>query len=168
MHASEFLWPLNSTKTLSSFRKLDQTTFKRLKCNTLCHVFATKKLNDITCGLSTSAGNLLTFLIAVCNNRPVQVIGRVGKWPEITVVHYSHTTMTKTEFTTMIKTEFLLTVSMQYQTHIMRIKKNINWEIIRQVDSKPNSWINIIRIVRQTVRRISIEILGIKGWRKTS
>ena len=47
--------------------------------------FATKKLNNITCGLSTSAGNLLTFFFAVCNNRPVRVIGRAGKRPEITV-----------------------------------------------------------------------------------
>ena len=47
---------------------------------------ATKKLNNITCGLSTSAGNLLTFFFAVCNNRPVRVIGRAGKRPEITVV----------------------------------------------------------------------------------
>ena len=39
-----------------------------------------------TCGLSTSAGNLLTFFFAVCNNRPVRVIGRAGKRPEITVI----------------------------------------------------------------------------------
>ena len=39
-----------------------------------------------TCGLSTSAGNLLTFFFAVCNNRLVRVIGRAGKRPEITVV----------------------------------------------------------------------------------
>ena len=83
MHASEFLWPLNSTKTLSSFRKLDQTTFKRLKCITLMSRFRHQK--NITCGLSTSAGNLLTFFFAVCNNRPVRVIGRAGKRPEITV-----------------------------------------------------------------------------------
>ena len=37
------------------------------------------------CGLSTSAGNLLTFFFAVCNNQPVRVIGRAGKRPEITV-----------------------------------------------------------------------------------
>ena len=29
-----------------------------------------------TCGLSTSAGNLLTFFFAVCNNRPVRVKDR--------------------------------------------------------------------------------------------
>ena len=44
------------------------------------------KLNNIKCVLSTSAGNLLTFFFAVCNNPPVRVISRVGKWPEITVV----------------------------------------------------------------------------------
>ena len=60
--------------TLSSFRKLDQTTFKRLKYIIL------------KCVLSTSAGNLLTFFFPVCNNPPVRVISRVGKWPEITVV----------------------------------------------------------------------------------
>ena len=37
------------------------------------------------CGLSTGAGNPLTFSFAVCNNRPVRVIGRAGKRPEITV-----------------------------------------------------------------------------------
>ena len=42
-------------------------------------------MNNITCGLSTSAGNLLTFLFAVRNNRPVPIIGRAGKRPEITV-----------------------------------------------------------------------------------
>ena len=39
-----------------------------------------------TCGLYTSAGNLVTFFFAVCNNRPVLVIGRAGKRPEITVM----------------------------------------------------------------------------------
>ena len=39
------------------------------------------------CGLSTSAGNLLTFFFTVCNNRSVRVIGRVGKRPEITVLY---------------------------------------------------------------------------------
>ena len=38
-----------------------------------------------TCGLSTGAGNPLTFFFAVCNNRPVRVIGRAGNRPEITV-----------------------------------------------------------------------------------
>ena len=37
-----------------------------------------------TCGLSTSAGNLF-FFFAVCNNRPVRVIGRAGKRPEIMI-----------------------------------------------------------------------------------
>ena len=66
-------------KTLqkSFFEKLDQTILKRLKC--------IKKLSNMTCGLSTSACNLLTFLFDVCNNRPVRVIGRAGKRPEITV-----------------------------------------------------------------------------------
>ena len=47
--------------------------------------FATKKFNNITCGLSTSVSNLLTFFFAICNNWPVQVIGHVGKRPEIMV-----------------------------------------------------------------------------------
>ena len=44
------------------------------------------KLNNIKCVLSISAGNLLTFFFAVCNNLPLRVISRVGKWPEIMVV----------------------------------------------------------------------------------
>ena len=43
------------------------------------------KLNNIACRLSTSAGNLLTFFLAVCNNWLVRVIGHAGKRPEITV-----------------------------------------------------------------------------------
>ena len=43
------------------------------------------KLNNIACGLSISAGNLLTFFLAVYNNWLVRVIGHAGKWPEITV-----------------------------------------------------------------------------------
>ena len=43
------------------------------------------KLNNIACGLSISAGNLLTFFLAVCNNWLVRVIGHAGKWPEIMV-----------------------------------------------------------------------------------
>ena len=44
-----------------------------------------KKLNNITCGLFTSVGNLLTPFFAVCNNRPVWVIGHAGKRLEITL-----------------------------------------------------------------------------------
>ena len=39
----------------------------------------------LMCGLSTSAGNLLNFFFATCNNRPVQVICCAGKRLEITV-----------------------------------------------------------------------------------
>ena len=42
-------------------------------------------MNNITCGLSTNAGNPLTFFFAVCNNRPGPAIGRAGKRPKIRV-----------------------------------------------------------------------------------
>ena len=37
-------------------------------------------------GLSASAGNLLKFFSRYCKNLPMQVICRVGKWTEITVL----------------------------------------------------------------------------------
>ena len=58
---------------------------ERLKCIALMSRFRHRKSWITTCGLSTGAGNPLTFFFAVCNNRPVRVIGRAGNRPEITV-----------------------------------------------------------------------------------
>ena len=66
----------------------------------------------------------------------------------------------------MTKTEFLPTISLQYQAGKQWESRKISsMELL--IDPIPNSPTNIIRIVWQTVRRITNEILGVEGLKAT-
>ena len=68
----------------------------------------------------------------------------------------------------MTKTEILLTISIQYQYNIKQTSDE-NKEKYQLGDYKLIQYqilqTNITRTVWQTVRRITDEILGVKGWR---